>query len=55
VFLAAAAARSAEAAVRSNLAGATDPEASTMVEASAGMLAKVEEMERRASVPREPA
>ena len=55
VFLAAAAARSAEAAVRSNLAGATDPEASAMIQTSAGMLAKVDEMERRARAPREPA
>jgi len=55
VFLAAAAARSAEAAVRLNLAGETDAEASAMVEASAGVLARVEEMERRTGAPGEPA
>ncbi len=55
VFLAAAAARSAEAAVRLNLAEETDAEASAMVEASAVMLAKVEEMEQRTRVPRAPA
>jgi formiminotetrahydrofolate cyclodeaminase len=54
LFLAGAAARSAEAAVRGNLAGEPDADARRMTEAAATLLARVEGLEREAKAAGEP-